>query len=753
MGSELMEQNGLFEAEASGRFVRVVPECAFEQCLDYAVPESWSEQVSLGHRLRIPWGKSETFAYVVGFPDRPEVDSCRMAIERVDDEPLIPPSLIRLGQWMAGYYCSELTQVLKAMLPELLRRRSRGFKDQLWVSLTEVSGEEIKLPASAKAQKRALQALRGVKAGWLVALCRDTGTTPATWRALEKRGVVKLETKAKHRNPFRNDAQSNEKPLILTDEQERALSILEAELKAPSPRPVLLHGVTGSGKTEIYLRLIQRVLSEGKRALVLVPEISLTPQTVFRFRRRFENRGIGLAVLHSHLSAGERHDQWHRIRSGEARIVIGVRSAVFAPLEDIGVIIVDEEHEQSFKQEESPRYHARDLAVLRGGWEKALVVLGSATPSLESIQNVRDGKYHSARLIRRTDSSRLPVVHVVDLRKEKRGGRDAFQISTPLQSAIRDRLEKGEQTILFLNRRGFSTSLQCPKCGYVAQCPACSVPMTYHRTDSDLRCHLCDHLEELPAVCPECQFREFKFGGMGTQKIEDTVARMFPSARWQRMDSDSMRGKDAYENALASFRAGELDILIGTQMITKGLDFPNVTCVGIINVDGALQMPDFRAAERVLAQLVQVAGRAGRGTRLGEVFLQTFTPFHPTIQFARHHDVCGFIDHELEFRDSQNFPPFYRCAVIGIRGRDLSKTAFCADQVTKLLSGLAGPETRITAAAPAPIEKMRNQFRFQVVCFTRNMPRLSRGLSSHLVGQRWPEGVRVSIDIDAFHLL
>jgi len=748
-----MELSGILESTQTGRLVRVVPECAFERCLDYILPPDLADQVELGHRLRVPWGRKDTFAYVVGFPEKPEVDKCRNVLEVVESEPLIPPVLVQMAHWIATYYCCEVTQVLKSMVPDLLRARTRGFKEQLWVEAVVESVEVAALSKTAKAQKRALKILIEQGGGWLAVLCRDTETAPATWRALEKKGLVTLQAKARERDPFKTGAQTEGPELVLTDEQQQVLEEIREERKAESPRPVLLHGVTGSGKTEIYLRLIEEVIQAGQQALVLVPEISLTPQTVERFRSRFEHAGIKLAVLHSHLSSGERHDQWQRIRKGEASIVIGVRSAIFAPLTNTGVIIVDEEHEQSFKQEDAPRYHARDLAVVRGGWEKATVVLGSATPSLESVQNARNDKYRIVRLSKRTDQRKLPVIHVVDLRKEKKTGPDAFMLSQPLQQAIRTRLSNGEQTILFLNRRGFSTSLQCVKCGHVAECPECSVPMTYHRTDGEMRCHLCNYFDDVPGQCPECGFPDFKYGGTGTQRIEDVVARLFPDARWQRMDSDSMKAKGAYEEALGQFRKGELDLLIGTQMITKGLDFPNVTCVGIINVDGALQMPDFRAAERVFDQLVQVAGRAGRGDKPGEVFLQTFTPFHPTIQFARHHDVNGFIDHELEFRKAQYFPPYRRCAVINIRGRDEDKVQFCSDQVSKRLERFQSDEIQISAAGPAPIEKIRNQFRYQVMCFTGNMPALSRRIAHVLLGERWPEGVFVTVDIDAYQLM
>jgi len=748
-----MEQDSLFDEPCRKQIIRVVPEGKWERCLDYAVPDSLEGKIKLGHRVRVPLGSREQLAYVVAFPDGAEVSSVRDIRGVVEVDPAIPPVLIRLARWMAGYYCCELTQVLKSMLPELLRKREQGFKEQLWVQPLVNRLEEAKLRPGARLQVRAMEGILRQGGGWMTILCRDTGATPATWRSLAKRGLVRLESRARARNPFAGTALSEDPRHALSTEQQEAVDCILAECDASAPRPVLLQGVTGSGKTEVYLRVMEQVLARGCSALVLVPEIALTPQTVERFRARFEKMGMEVAVLHSHLSPGERHDQWHRIRSGAARIVIGARSAVFAPLTRTGLIIVDEEHEQSFKQEETPRYHARDLAVYRACLERVPVVLGSATPSLETVANARRGKYLQCRLRHRHEQHRLPVIHVVDLRREKRGGPQAHLISPPLQQALHERLDLGEQAILFLNRRGFATSLQCPQCGTTCECPACSVPMTYHRADGELRCHLCDHFEEVPEACPHCAFAPFKQAGSGTQRIESAVSELFPKARFQRVDSDTMRNKHAYEQLLAAFREGELDFLIGTQMIAKGLDFPRVTCVGIIGVDSALQLPDFRAAERVFQQLVQVAGRAGRGQREGEVFLQTFAPFHPAIQFARHHDVDGFLDHELEFRLAQKFPPYGRCALIGIRGRDREKTAFCARQVRDLLKPVIPAEEMTGEPVPAPIEKIRHQYRYQIVFFSEDMARLSRKIGQVLRDQKWPDDVVVTVDIDAYSLL
>ncbi len=422
----------------------------------------------------------------------------------------------------------------------------------------------------------------------------------------------------------------------------------------PESNNFLLHGVTGSGKTEIYLQAIAHALEQGKGAIVLVPEISLTPQTVERFKARFSSGKLQtlVAVLHSHLSAGERHDEWHKIRQGRARIVIGARSAIFAPVEPLGLIIVDEEHEHTYKQEEAPRYHARDVAIMRGQMENAVVVLGSATPSLESYYNCKKGKFSLLELPERVDDQKMPLVRVVDMRQSVRDGKGPPIFSPQLKEAITQRLERKEQTILFLNRRGYSTSLQCPKCGYVAECPNCSITLTYHRPEQKLSCHICGHNERVPTVCPneKCKNPAIRFAGTGTQNVEDILGKLFPHARIKRMDADVMKRKDDYRRVLGEFRHGKIDILIGTQMIAKGLHFPNVTLVGIIYADMALHQPDFRAGERTFQLLTQVAGRAGRGDIEGEVFVQAFTPFHPAIQYARRHDFLGFYEQELEFR-------------------------------------------------------------------------------------------------------
>ena len=534
-----------------------------------------------------------------------------------------------------------------------------------------------------------------------------------------------------------------------------------AENKPPgnSSRTFLLHGVTGSGKTEVYLQAIAHTLAQGKGAIVLVPEISLTPQTVERFKARFSSGPLKtlVAVLHSHLSSGERHDEWHKIRQGRARIVIGARSAIFAPIDPLGLIIVDEEHENSYKQEEAPRYNARDVAVVRGQMENSVVVLGSATPSMESFYNVTKGKYGLLELPDRADHKKMPIVRIMDMRSEGRKEKGVPIFSHKLKEAITQRLERNEQTILFLNRRGYATSMQCPECGFVAECPNCSLSLTYHRRDQKLACHICGHEAPAPTVCPDakCRSPAIRYAGLGTERVEETLGKLFPHARVQRMDSDLMKRKDDYRKALNDFKAAKTDILIGTQMIAKGLHFENVTLVGVIYADLGLHVPDFRAGERTFQLLTQVAGRAGRGEVEGEVFVQSFSPFHPAIQYARRHDFAGFYEQEIGFREELNYPPLSRIALLTLRGRNEEKVKFTADHLKREVEKMAVefPDMIVAGPAPAPLLRAETFYRYQIMLRLAQMSKLSRKLAELTNGLQLPDEIRLTIDIDPTNLM
>ncbi len=585
-------------------------------------------------------------------------------------------------------------------------------------------------------------------------LLRKTSFDNQTLRALVKRGLIKLREETVERDPHADEQFVATTNLELNAEQALALNKITDALAAPeAAKPILLHGVTGSGKTEIYLQAIRVALERGRSAIVLVPEISLTPQTVERFKSRFAEMHEVVAVLHSHLSQGERHDEWHKIHSGRARIVIGARSAVFAPLKDLGLIIVDEEHETTYKQEEAPRYHARDVAVVRAKIEKCAVVLGSATPSLESYHNATTGKYELLTLSQRVDDQRMPLMRIVDLRQERRKEKIAPILSEKLSQAIADRLEKHEQTILFLNRRGFSTSLLCSNCGEARNCPNCSVALTFHRHMARLSCHLCGHTAAVPKKCPECGKEALIYAGFGTEKVESTVSHLFPKANVRRMDADSMTRKEAYRETLRNFRTGKIDILVGTQMIAKGLHFPNVTLVGIINADLALHLPDFRAGERTFQLLTQVAGRAGRGETPGEVFVQTYTPFSPSIQFARHHDFAGYFQQELEFRERCDFPPFKHAILITVRSAHEGRAKLSAETLVRRLKESLGSEFILGDATPAPLEKLQGQFRFHILLRGEAIMRLSRLVRETLDKLPLPEDVLATVDVDPYQLL
>jgi primosomal protein N' (replication factor Y) (superfamily II helicase) len=539
--------------------------------------------------------------------------------------------------------------------------------------------------------------------------------------------------------------------LVLNAEQSRAVDAITEAIENPV-RPLLLFGVTGSGKTEIYLQVIRHVISLGRTALVLVPEISLTPQTVEWFKARFAGLQREVAVLHSRLSAGERRDEWYKIHAGAARIVIGARSAVFAPLDRLGIIIVDEEHEGTYKQEEAPRYNARDVAVLRALREACAVVLGSATPSMESWHNVQNGKYQLLELTQRVDDRRMPIVRVLDMRKAARASGSDAVCAPALLEAIQKRLAGGEQSILFLNRRGFSTAMLCQACGHVCKCPDCSVSLTYHRDAAQLVCHICGYHERAPKACPACRDPSIRHSGVGTQKVEDAMRRIFPKARVARMDADAMTSRNAYHQTLEAFKEGAIDILVGTQMIAKGLHFPNVTLVGIINADLSLHLPDFRAGERTFQLLTQVAGRAGRGEVEGEVIVQTFTPFSPSIQFARHHDFDGFVEQELEFRERFGFPPFSRMILITVRARLRERAEFTTQTLVRRLREAVPKNVWLGETTPAPLEKARGFYRFQTILRGPSVRPLARAIQQTLAVLPLPEDVFVTVDVDPVNL-
>ena len=742
---------------AKANYIRVIIDRAIHRELDYLVPEALSERVGVGSRVRVPFREKSALATVVAVLDHSEAKGLRPVEAVVGDAPTLSEELLELARWISAYYCCPIEAVMRSLLPQVIRRAEVGWKKQLFVQPAgKIDIEEVeKLRRRAPRQAELLEALSRLETPIRAAdLLRQTSLDNQTLRALVKRGLAELREEAVVRDPHADEQFVATSNLVLNPEQLLALKEITQALDLPeSARPILLHGMTGSGKTEIYLQAIRAALERGRSAIVLVPEISLTPQTVERFKGRFAEAQDAVAVLHSHLSEGERHDEWHKIHSGRARIAIGPRSAVFAPLKNLGLIVVDEEHENTYKQEEAPRYHARDVAVVRAKIEKCVVILGSATPSLESYHNATTGKYRLATLTQRIDEKQMPLMRIVDLRQERRKEKAAAILSEKLRAAIADRLEKSEQTILFLNRRGFSTSLLCSNCGEARDCPNCSVALTFHRHMARLSCHLCGHTAAVPKKCPACGKDALIYAGFGTEKVESTVSHIFPKATVRRMDADSMTRKEAYRETLRSFRAGKIDILVGTQMIAKGLHFPNVTLVGIINADLSLHLPDFRAGERTFQLLTQVAGRAGRGETSGEVFVQTYTPFSPSIQFARHHDFTGYFQQELEFRERCDFPPFKHAILITVRSAHEGRAKLSAETLVRRLKESLGSEFILGDATPAPLEKLQGQFRFHILIRGEAIMRLSRLVREALDKLPFPEDVTVTVDVDPYQLL
>jgi len=617
------------------------------------------------------------------------------------------------------------TAILLGLLTESKEVKDRlGMKVQLCVR-PAASAEALTAAADAARRRAPKQAElldllasiadEGGEPPLLAELARDAGIGPAAVKALEAKGFCIVEAKELARDPYADRRFEASRPLPLTETQAAALAPIRRAIEAGSYAPFLLHGVTGSGKTEVYLQAMQACLEAGREAILLVPEISLTPQTVNAFKGRFGDR---VAVMHSRLSAGERYDEWRKIARRRVKIAIGARSAIFAPFTNVGLIIIDEEHESSYKQEESPKYHARDVALERAARHGAAVVLGSATPALETYLAAHRGVYTLLEMPDRAFGQAMPRVDIVDMRQELRDGNRSM-FSGRLREALETRLERGEQSVLLLNRRGYSTFVMCRSCGFAAQCPHCDITLTYHRSGRHSRCHYCGYTEREATQCPSCQSEHIRHFGAGTQRVEEELAKLFPGIRTIRMDVDTTSTKGAHEKLLADFRERKADVLLGTQMVAKGLDFPFVTLVGVISADTVLRLPDFRAAERTFQLLTQVAGRAGRHQLPGEVVVQTYTPEHYSIQFAQHHDFRGFARRELISRRELGYPPYCRLALATLAHEDISRLVTSSErfagELKKRFAELreGGGEPELLGPVPSPIPKLKDRYRFQ----------------------------------------
>lgn len=742
-------------------FAQVAIEHVPDQLFTYLIPEGM--EVKVGQRVTVPWRRVYHQGYVIALDETsPYVPKPTSTVEQghlfaecatikgiksvyaVDDPiPYFSEKTIRLLRWMADYYSVGFTLALRSALPAPVREgRSKALEVYMVVPILPPPPH---LPLLSKRQQTLYENIVRVDGGRLTQLCEEFKTTAATVRKLVSAGYITCERTVIGRNPMAGRRILPDAPKLLMPEQAAALKeILSAKL------PVLLFGVTGSGKTEVYMQAISKTLEEGRSAIVLVPEIALTPQTVNRFSARF---GKIVAVLHSSLSDGERHDEWHRLRRGEARVVVGPRSAVFAPVQNLGLLIVDEEHDSGYKQDEAPRYSARDVAVVRSGLEGARCVLGSATPSLESWLNATARKkYHLVQMPSRVENRPPPSVTTVDMRSAALPGEPIPIFSKPLIEAMKVRLLRGEQMILFLNRRGYAPTVQCPKCGFVMNCERCSSKLTYHSKDDTLRCHLCGAWQRPPTRCPQCGDPGFKYSGFGTQRVEAALAKILPKARIIRMDADATSRRHSHDELLSAFRAKEADILLGTQMIAKGLDFPNVTLVGILAADRSLNISyDFRAAERTFQLIAQVSGRAGRGELLGEVFVQTFSPEHPAIIAASRGQYEAFATEELIERKANGLPPYRKLACLTFIGIDEKVVTEAAQAACTALSACRGLE--VSPAMPAPLERKEDAWRWQILVRAEASKAIAAACD-HLFPRetRVQKELRIIIDIDAVYL-
>jgi primosomal protein N' (replication factor Y) len=775
-------EQGAHAPRSPGLFADVVFDRPLDHPFTYAVPDHLAGTIGVGKRVEAPLGTRNTPGFCVRVsPHAPAFDPDKIKpVTRVlDEDALVDDHLMSLTRWMADYYLCGWGQVLHAIVPAGVRENA-GTRQAVFVEPVAKDQLPNPLPTVSPQQKAALDRLkkenRPLEVGQLARLAK---CGPGVVAGLVKKGLLRKFTE-RVENTGESGASTPggdaETPgrIELNADQIRVWAQIQDALAAGKYRPFLLHGVTGSGKTEIYLRAIEEVVKQGKEAIVLVPEISLTPQTIERFRGRCGN----VAVLHSHLTDAERGGYWRRVAGGHVQVVVGARSAVFAPTRKLGLIVIDEEHENSFKQESTPRYHARDVAVMRARLEDIPIIMGSATPSLESWANAAKGAYTLLSLPTRVENRPMPAVKVIDLRHEPRPTGKHYAVSPTLETAMRTALKNKGQVILLLNRRGFSTHVHCPACGHVAQCLNCDLALTFHRTKAALVCHYCGWETAPFGKCPACGQAAIRYQGLGTEKLQAEIEEKFPGHVCQRMDSDTMTRPGSHQRVLDAFRDGHIQILLGTQMIAKGLDFPNVTLVGVVNADVGLHLPDFRSAERTFQLLAQVAGRAGRGERGGQVLVQTFTPDHPCITLAAKHDFVEFAVLELGHRKQHRYPPYERLARLIVRSEkeDAAGTfaetlaAAFAEAIKRVSAASGGREppvhpdpggsrpplaspVRLLGPAECPVFRLNGFYRFHFQVQSENSATLHEVLRTVLAVAKPPSGVEFQVDVDPHNML
>ncbi len=719
------------ESVAKTSYAEVAVPLHVYQTFTYRLNAEQSMEAKAGSRLVVPLGRTVVTSYIVDILDELPLSLTETDIKDaqtlVDTDPVCNPEILELARWVADYYACPLGEVIKAALPPGMSPKTRGAsfakpKLRRFVRLRQpLDSDEEKL---GDAQRRALATLESNGPMALQSLLKTSGVSAATITSLEKKALIEVSLEAVRRDPLSDSLGIKSEVHTLTTPQESVLTQIEQQMNSGTYSAFLLHGVTGSGKTEIYMRAMNKALSLGRSAMMLVPEIALTPVFSRRLRARF---GDQVAIFHSSLQKGERFDEWTRVKNGDARVVIGTRSAVFAPVKNLGLIVVDEEHESSYRQQESPYYNARDVAIVRAQKESATVVLGSATPSLESFHNARKGKYTLLNLPERINARPMATAKIIDMRTvfARHGKPRVF--SDELLDAIRETRERGEQSIILLNRRGYSSFILCRSCGETVQCPNCDVTLTYHRSERVIVCHYCNHREAVPRVCPSCGKKYIYYVGEGTEQLEEMLTLLFPALRVARIDRDTTARRKVFEQSLADFSAGKIDTLVGTQMLAKGHDFPNVTLVGVVSVDVGLALPDFRAAERTFQLITQVAGRAGRGDRPGRVLIQTYHPYHYALRHACAQDYESFYDEELRYRQNHSYPPFVALASLLVHGPDLGRVRSDSLELRKQLDA-ANEERkcRMLGPAPAPLSRLKGEHRFQLLIKSRNRKELRR---------------------------
>lgn len=730
------------------KIASVALDLKLDKLFDYSIPDELLGSIDVGSFVEIPVKGTIKTGTVIALKNESAFHTLKPIAGLVKAEPVLQPDLLKLALWMSDFYCTPLGDVLKCVIPSTVRNKTAA-KEQLFI-MRAVSREEI-VEALVGIRKRApLQAevldcmLKAEKGLLLTELIEKSGASRQAVAALIEKGLLAQSKMVIERSPLENAEFLPSKPKSLTDEQKRALQPIIDDLSAHSFKVHLLHGVTGSGKTEVYLQAIDHALSLGNGVIVMVPEIALTTQTIERFRSRFEGK---IALIHHRLSEGERLDEWEKIRSGRAQIVIGARSAIFSPLPNLGLVIVDEEHESSYKQTDSmPAYHARDVAVMRGKFSQAVILLGSATPSLESYHNCQQGKYTLSTLTERPGNAMLPDVKLIDMKVEYEKKKGLTIFSEELLKGIEDRIKKGEQSLLFLNRRGFHTSMLCLPCGEKVKCPSCDVTLSFHKKETLLACHLCGFNRQPPTSCPSCEAPEpLKFRGIGTEQVESALYAIFPDIRILRLDADTTKHKGSHQKLYKAFRTGKADLLIGTQMIAKGLHFPEVTLVGILNSDAALQIPDFRASETAFQLMTQVAGRAGRGVQKGEVLIQTCMPDNQVIQQASMQDVPSFIKEELEIRKLFSYPPFAHMIKVRFSGLDL---AAVRDAAENMRLALEREGAQVSPVSPCGHAKVKEQYRMHCFLKGEKISPMLHILKKVQAKFKIPRSVKLFIDVN-----